>query len=256
MTIESPCPYIKGNRERKIFTSIEGENGQHIQHKLALDGFRRSQDIVYKPICQDCALCISARIPSHKFVLSKSQRRILNKNKDIVREVRKAQATDEQYDLFERYVKARHFDGGMSDMSIEDFAGMVSKSSVASRIIEYRLLKDNRPDQLVACALTDILEDGLSMVYSFFDPDLTQRSLGKYLILDHIDLCRASGLNNCYLGYWVKNSPSMDYKRQFKPLELLVDGKWQVVKDFDKVNPRVQNVQTTLLNAHRKIFHG
>ena len=127
--------------------------------------------------------------------------------------------TNEQYELFKRYLEARHVGGGMTQMSFLDYEYMVEDTPVQSVLVEYRL--ENLPDKpLVAVALTDVMPDGLSMVYSFYDPALAHRGLGNFLILDHIEQARSSGLGYVYLGYWVKDSPKMAYKAEYQPLEI------------------------------------
>lgn len=255
MSTDADCPYLEGKRERKLFTSLNIGNAERVQNALSQQGFRRSQNIVYRPVCQDCAACMSARIPAEEFQFSKNQKRILARGRDFVREVRQPKATDEQFELFERYVKMRHFDGGMSDMGLYDFASMIEETNVPTRIIEYRKLHSGRPGELVAVSLTDIFDDGLSMVYSFFDPELSAYSLGTYMILDHINLCKHSSLKNLYLGYWVKNSPNMDYKARYRPLELYHNGIWKRFHDLEDVAQDLPNSQQVLFKALKSIAH-
>jgi arginine-tRNA-protein transferase len=157
---------------------------------------------------------------------SQNQRRLLRRNADIVGAPRPAHATDEQYALFKRYVAARHADGGMADMSGVDFRMMIEDTHVATRLVEYRLAANaGEAGRLIACCLTDQLGDGLSMVYSFYEPEFENRSLGSFMILDHLARVRAIGASHLYLGYWVEGSRKMDYKARFLPQQRLgLDG--------------------------------
>lgn len=253
LSMESDCPYIKGNRERKIFTTLTKNNPQRMQNDLSHIGFRRSQNIVYRPACANCSGCISARVPAHEYKLRSSQKRIISKNKHVAREVRQCNATDEQYEVFQRYVSMRHDEGGMSDMTIEEFQAMMEEPLVSARIVEYRLLENGRPTRLIAACLTDVISDGVSMVYSFFDPDFQHLSLGTYMILDHIELCAKAHLDYVYLGYWIKDAPNMRYKANFAPLDLFVNGKWTRFDDPNTAEPNHIEAQSILLSAHRKL---
>ncbi|MCS6758780.1 MAG: arginyltransferase [Candidatus Devosia euplotis] len=219
LTAAMPCPYLPGMQERKLFTHLTGRKASSLHHLLSENGFRRSQNLIYRPACEGCNACQSVRIVAGAFSSSKRYRRTLRANEDLGIDVRPTTATSEQYDLFKRYVESRHAGGGMTQMSFIDYEYMVEDTPVQSILIEYRLR--NHPDQpLVAVALTDVMPDGLSMVYSFYDPDLAHRGLGTFLILDHIAQVRSANLDYVYLGYWVKDSPKMAYKAQFQPLHV------------------------------------
>lgn len=228
LTSPAPCPYLPGRAERKVFTHLIGLRAPGLNDTLTQSGFRRSQTIAYRPACENCRACVSVRVKIDEFIPSRGHRRIMRRNMDVVGEGRPARATPEQYALFRRYVGARHSDGGMADMSMVDYQMMVEDSHVDTRLIEYRLAPDapgGDADRLVACCLTDRLGDGLSMVYSFYEPDFEERSLGSFMILDHIARARAAGLPHLYLGYWVEGSRKMAYKARFLPQERLgMDG--------------------------------
>jgi arginyl-tRNA--protein-N-Asp/Glu arginylyltransferase len=216
LTAAMPCPYLPGKQERKLFTHLSGRRASSLHHLLSENGFRRSQNLIYRPACEGCNACQSVRIVANAFEPSGRFRRVLRNNDDLSIEVRPTAATSEQYDLFKRYLEARHAGGGMNQMSYIDYEYMVEDTPVQSILVEYR-----QPDgTLVAVALTDVMPDGLSMVYSFYDPDLAHRSMGTFLILDHISQVRSAGLNYVYLGYWVKESPKMAYKALYRPLEV------------------------------------
>ncbi|MGB2202628.1 MAG: arginyltransferase [Pseudooceanicola atlanticus] len=227
VTAPQPCPYLEGRMERKLFTSLSGDNADRLNNSLSKQGFRRSQNVLYRPSCADCAACLSARIDVEAFAPSKSQRRTMNRNKDLKRLATSPWATEEQYELFRDYLDARHADGGMADMDVFEFAAMIEETPIRSRVVEY-----SHPERgLTGVSLTDVLDDGLSMVYSFYDPDRANDSLGTYMILDHIEIARDAGLPYVYLGYWVPGSPKMGYKAKFKGVELYVGGKWQKMRD-------------------------
>jgi arginyl-tRNA--protein-N-Asp/Glu arginylyltransferase len=219
LTAPMPCPYLPGKQERKLFTHLTGRRASALHALLSDNGFRRSQNLIYRPACEGCSACQSVRILARDFEASARYRRILKANADIEVTVRPAQATAEQFELFKRYLEARHTGGGMTSMSFVDFEYMVEDTPVQTIVVEYRLggIADK---PLVAVALTDVMPDGLSMVYSFFDPLLGKRSLGNLLILDHVRQVRLAGLSYVYLGYWVEESPKMAYKGQFRPLEI------------------------------------
>ena len=219
LTAAMPCPYLPGKQERKLFTHLTGRRAANLHHLLSENGFRRSQNLIYRPACEGCNACQSVRIVAGQFTPAGRFQRVLKKNEDLLVEVRPTAATGEQYDLFKRYLEFRHAGGGMNQMSFVDYEYMVEDTPVQSVLVEYRL-RDDPNHRLVAVALTDVMPDGLSMVYSFYDPDLAHRSLGTFLILDHIQQVRSAALSYVYLGYWVKDSPKMAYKAQFRPLEV------------------------------------
>jgi leucyl-tRNA---protein transferase len=219
LTAAMPCPYLPGRQERKLFTHLTGRRASSLHHLLSDNGFRRSQNLIYRPACDACAACQSVRIVAQEFEPNARYRRVLKANADIAVEVCQPRATTEQYQLFKRYLETRHAGGGMTQMSFVDYEYMVEDTPVQTVVVEYRLAAlPHRP--LVALALTDVMPDGLSMVYSFYDPELARRSLGNLLILDHIEQVRLAGLRYVYLGYWVKDSPKMAYKGHFRPLEV------------------------------------
>lgn len=230
VTAPQPCPYLDGRMERKLFTALQGEDAPVLNDALSKQGFRRSQNVLYRPSCADCAACLSARIRVADFKPSRSQRRVAKRNADLTRSVQATWAREDQFDLFRRYLDTRHADGGMADMDIYEYAAMVEETPIRSRLIEYTAPdRDMGAAGLTAVCLTDILDDGLSMVYSFYDPDQQGRSLGTFAILDHIDLAREAELPFVYLGYWVPGSPKMGYKAKFAGLEIYKQGVWQTL---------------------------
>jgi len=227
LTAPSPCPYLDGRFERKVFAHLPLSDGATVNDSLTQIGFRRSQNIAYRPACEACDACVSARLPVEPYVFSRSERRILERNGGFTRHLVEAEATAEQFELLRRYLNARHGGGGMSDMTWPDYVAMVEDTAVRTHVIEYRAPSQDRgPGDLIACALVDLLADGLSLVYSFYEPHLAKNSLGTFVILDHLVQARLTSLPYVYLGYWVRSSPKMDYKSRFRPLELLKPGGW------------------------------
>ena len=227
VTAPQPCPYLAGRMERKLFTALQGDQAEAMNDTLSRQGFRRSQNVLYRPSCADCSACLSARIRVADFEPSRSQRRILKRNAHLRRHVTSAWATEDQFDLFRRYLDSRHADGGMADMDVFEFAAMIEETPVRTRILEYSDGLGRSKGALWSVCLTDVLEDGLSLVYSFFDPEFAQNSLGSYMILDQVELARRVGLPYVYLGYWVPGSPKMDYKARFSALEIYHGERWQ-----------------------------
>ncbi len=228
LTAPAPCPYLPGRMERKVFTHLIGLRAPALNDALTLSGFRRSQTIAYRPACEYCRACVSIRIKADAFVFSRGQKRILARNRDVAGHIRPPRATPEQYALFHKYVSARHADGGMADMSMIDFQMMIEDSHVDTRIVEYRIPAANGgPDALAACCLIDRLSDGLSMVYSFYDPELERRSPGVFMILDHLARVKTEAKPHLYLGYWVEGSRKMAYKARFAPQERLGQDGWK-----------------------------
>ncbi|NUB43020.1 arginyltransferase [Fertoebacter nigrum] len=233
VTAPQTCPYLDGRLERKLFTALQGEHAQKLNDTLSKQGFRRSQNVLYRPSCAECSACLSARIRVADFQPTRSQRRILRRNGGLMRNATSPWATEDQYALFRRYLDERHADGGMADMDIFEFAAMIEETPIRSRVIEYSRApaEGERSRPLAAVCLTDVFDDGLSMVYSFYDPDLQSDSLGTYLILDHVAIAREAGLPFVYLGYWVPGSRKMGYKSGFSALEIYKGGRWQDIGD-------------------------
>ncbi|HOB14760.1 MAG TPA: arginyltransferase [Novosphingobium sp.] len=229
VTSAAPCPYLPGRMERKVFTELRGPHADELNDALGRIGFRRSQTVAYRPSCADCSACVSVRVAVEEFRASTSQKRNLKRNSDLIVTVCRPWSTAEQFDLLQRYLGQRHPGGGMTSMDEVDFADMVEHTPVDSWVIEYREPNpDGTPGRLVGACLTDKQGDGLSMIYSFYEPDHPGRSgLGTFIILDHIRRASAEGLPFVYLGYWVEGSPRMQYKVRFRPMERLTRQGWQ-----------------------------
>lgn len=223
LTAPSPCPYLPGRMERKVFTKLELADGPALNDTLTHAGFRRSQSILYRPACERCSACKSARIPASEFAPTRSQKRTLKRNSDLLAIEKPSEATPEQFALLSRYLEARHGDGDMAGMDFFDFAGMIEDGAQRTEIVEYR----DGAGALAAAVLVDVLMDGFSLVYSFFDPEQDRRSLGGFIILDQVCRAQRAGLPFVYLGYWVQGSAKMDYKARYTPLEILEPAGWR-----------------------------
>jgi arginine-tRNA-protein transferase len=239
VTTPSPCPYLPGKTERKVFTELSGQHSVELNDALGRIGFRRSQSVAYRPSCIDCAACISVRVVAGEFQPSTTQRKVMRRNADLEVTACKPWTTEEQYALLRRYLQRRHPDGGMVDMDESDFSDMVEQSPVKTYVVEYREPSlDGRPGRLVGACLTDQQADGLSMIYSFFEPDDPVRhGLGTFIILDHIVRAARAGLPYVYLGYWVEQSRRMAYKARFRPLERLGPDGWRRFEPEQKELP-------------------
>jgi arginine-tRNA-protein transferase len=235
LTAPAPCPYLPEKVERKVFAHLPMADGPTVNDTLTQIGFRRSQNIAYRPACDGCDACVSARISVVDYVFSRSERRVLDRNQDLVRHQVRAEATMEQFELLRRYLSHRHSEGGMADMTWPDFVAMVEDTSVRTHMVEYRLAPEGHGvGALIACALVDQLSDGLSLVYSFYNPEAVKRSLGSLIILDHVNQALSLDIPKVYLGYWVKGSDKMAYKARFNPLEILRPNGWVLMSSRDR----------------------
>ena len=236
LTSPAPCPYLPGRDERKVFTHLVGKRATALNDTLTQSGFRRSQTIAYRPACEDCRACVSVRVKVDDFQPSRNMRRILDVNADLIGHATQPEPSSEQYSLFRAYLDTRHSDGGMADMSVLDYSMMIEDSHVETRVVEYRprgidsFITGRGEGPLMAVCLTDVLSDGLSMVYSYYDIAQTDRSLGTFMILEHIERARRMGLPHVYLGYWVEGSRKMAYKARFLPQERLGVSGWDLVE--------------------------
>lgn len=221
-SVPMPCPYLAGRVERKLFTRLTGADAAALNSLLSQAGFRRSHDIIYRPVCSGCQACVPVRIAVRRFTPSRSMRRTMNRNTDLMLEERPAIATGEQYALFHRYQLSRHGDSDMARMSFRDYAAMTEEGGSDTRVFELR----RGARQLVGAILADRLSDGYSAVYSFFEPKEIRRSLGTQLVLSLAQRAAAEGREHVYLGYWVRDSRKMAYKARFDALEALTGGRW------------------------------
>lgn len=220
----APCPYLPGREEQMVFTDLASADDPAALHdQLSRAGFRRSQAIAYKPNCRGCGSCVPVRVPVASFSPTRSQRRLAKRNADVVGRELPAVALSEHFQLFRRYIRSRHGDGGMAGMSFDDYRAMVQESPVSTRLIEFR----DGAGALYGVCLTDSLDDGLSLVYSFFEPDREADSPGSFIITWHIREARRRALPFVYLGYWIDGSRKMAYKVRFRPVEALGPEGWR-----------------------------
>jgi arginine-tRNA-protein transferase len=229
VTAQSPCPYLPGRQERKVFTELNGKDSLAMSEALSRIGFRRSQNVVYRPSCDNCTACVSVRVVTSEFRASATHRRLLKRHADLEVSACAPWSTEEQFALLQRYLGQRHPGGGMAEMDASDFADMIEQTPVDTVVVEYRVPgTDGRPGRLVGACLTDKQSDGLSMVYSFYEPDdPDRRGLGTLIILDHITRAARAGLPFVYLGYWIEGCGRMDYKTRFQPVEKLTAAGWK-----------------------------
>ncbi len=229
VTAPAPCPYVPGRTERKVFAELKGHGAGDMNEALGRIGFRRSQNVVYRPSCDFCQACVSVRVVAPRFRPSASQKKQLRRHADLEVHACEPWSTEEQWQLLRRYLASRHPKGGMAGMDGHDYADMVEQSPVDTVVVEYREPSlGGRPGRLVGCCLTDKQSDGLSMIYSFYDPEAPGRKgLGNYIILDHITRAGRAGLPYVYLGYWIEGCDRMAYKRQYQPAEALLAGVWR-----------------------------
>ncbi len=229
VTAPAPCPYVPGRTERKVFAELKGGSAMEMSEALGRIGFRRSQNVVYRPSCDFCQACVSMRVMAPMFAPTASQKKLLRRHADLEVSACEPWATAEQWSLLRRYLAVRHPQGGMAAMDAHDYADMVEQTPVDTVVVEYREpSSDGQPGRLVGCCLTDKQSDGLSMIYSFYEPDsVTRRGLGSFIILDHIIRAGDAGMPYVYLGYWIDDCDRMSYKKSYQPAEALIAGIWK-----------------------------
>ncbi|WP_312570724.1 arginyltransferase [Stutzerimonas balearica] len=216
-----PCSYLPDEQATTLFLDPSQPMDVQVYAELSEMGFRRSGDHLYRPHCQRCSACIPARIPANALLPSRQQKRIIKRNADLKVQAVRAGFTEEYYSLYATYIEKRHADGDMYPPSREQFNTFLVRDLPFSRFYEFRL--DGR---LLAVAVTDVLPNGLSAVYTFYDPNEERRSLGRYAILWQVAEATRLGLKAVYLGYWIKNCRKMNYKTEYRPIELLVSQRW------------------------------
>lgn len=229
-----PCPYIPGKLERKLFTRLPEPDTANLNGVLTAGGFRRSHDFIYRPVCETCSACKPVRIDARGWKPTRNERKLMNRNRDLVMIERAPHATTEQYRMFARYQYMRHGDGDMAAMGPDDYAGMIEEGATNTRVLEWRLGDEH--GRLMGVMLIDITGDGYSAVYSFYEPEETGRSLGRHMVLDLCTRTVAEHLPYLYLGYYIAQSPKMNYKTCYKPLEVLENGRWV---PFDPPKPDI-----------------
>lgn len=226
-THEHPCSYLSGRDATTIFVDPKAKLNGNIFSQLSDFGFRRSGAHVYRPRCRQCQACIPVRTPVDLFRPNKTQKRCLNKNKDIQTKLVDSIDTDEHYALYEKYIRLRHSDGDMFPPSREQYLSFLTHEWNITRYIEFRV-----GEELLAVSVCDQLDRGLSAIYAFFDPTESKRSLGVYNILHLIQLTKELELSFVYLGYWIKDCQKMSYKVDYRPFQLLIEEGWITVNDY------------------------
>ncbi|MEX2130949.1 MAG: arginyltransferase [Pseudohongiellaceae bacterium] len=218
------CSYLPDRLATTVFVDPSVKITKHLNSQLTDKGFRRSGAHIYRPDCQDCKACISCRIPVAKFNLKRRHKKILNRNLDVVAQEVSNLHCQEAFDLYCRYISKRHSDGDMYPATEEQYLSFIATKTESTRFFKFSLDND-----LVAVSVLDELQHGLSAVYTFFDTGLSKRSLGNFVILWQLHRVTMLGLPYLYLGYWVKHCTKMQYKSEFRPLELLVNKRWVVL---------------------------
>lgn len=221
LTEAHACSYLSDKQATTAFVDPKHLVDTETYSHLSAMGFRRSGQYIYAPRCASCKSCIPVRIPVVGFAPTRSQKRCLKRNCDISAKIEANINLDEHYALYQKYIDTRHSDGDMYPATMTQYRDFIGKPWECTRFIEFRLDK-----KLVACAVSDWLDDGLSAIYTYYDPDLSERSLGTLAILRQIELAREQALDYLYLGYWIRDSAKMTYKSKFRPSELYIENRW------------------------------
>lgn len=219
-----PCSYLPEEQATTLFLDPSQPMDMSVYAELSEMGFRRSGEHLYRPHCQQCSACIPARIPARDFQPNRQQRRILKRNEDLQVQAVRPVFSEEHYALYARYIERRHADGDMYPPSREQFSTFLVRELPCSFFYEFRLA-----GRLLAIAVTDVLPNGMSAIYTFYDPDEERRSLGRFAILWQIGETARRNLDAVYLGYWIKNCRKMNYKTQYRPIELFVNQRWTLL---------------------------
>nr|VFJ53997.1 MAG: arginine-tRNA-protein transferase [Candidatus Kentron sp. FW]VFJ58118.1 MAG: arginine-tRNA-protein transferase [Candidatus Kentron sp. FW] len=217
-----PCSYFPDRSAMTLFADPRYPKDKRLQTLLSENGFRRSGQHLYRPHCRACQACVPVRIPVADFHPRRRQRRAWQRNRDLTVSSRPAEFRDEHFELYRKYIDTRHAEGGMANPTPDQYREFLIAPWVETLFVEFRL--DHR---LLALCVLDCLDNGLSAVYTFFDPDYPERSLGVYAILWSIYEAARQGLDWLYLGYWIETSPKMCYKSEYRSQERLQGGKWE-----------------------------
>lgn len=223
LTPPHPCSYLEDEEAQTLFLSPEIHSNKMLYSALISKGFRRSGEHIYRPHCANCNRCISVRIPVNQFTLNKQQKRCLRKSKIFSTNIEPAKFNQQHYQLFDKYVSQRHQDGDMYPTSTRQYKEFLLSDWLESNFFNFTDIKTNK---LIATAVFDVVENGLSAIYTYFDPDYSKYSLGRLAILNLIQHAIDKNLDYVYLGYWIKSSPKMSYKGLYRPLECFVNERW------------------------------
>jgi arginine-tRNA-protein transferase len=221
-----PCSYLPGRTAITLFLDPRYQLDTDQYAGLVRLGFRRSGDLVYRPQCQACNACIPVRVPVEHFRGDRSQRRVWKRNQDLTVIPRPQVYDPEHFDLYQRYQATRHAGAELNDPDPQKYLTFLCTDGMNTTFYEFR-----HERKLLAVAVTDILTDGLSAVYTFFDPDEKRRALGVFSVLWQIEEAKARSLPWVYLGYWIQECQKMSYKANYRPLELFLDGRWVLQDD-------------------------
>lgn len=223
LTEPHECSYLKGRRSTTAFVDPSLTIDTALYSRMTTMGFRRSGSYLYSPMCAQCNACVPVRVPVMDFKMSRAQKRCWNKNRDIMVEQLESINRDEHFPLYSRYINGRHSDGDMYPPSRQQFEEFLCTPWESTRYLEFRLA-----DRLIGCAVVDLIHNGVSALYTYFDPTYTERSLGNLAILFQINMARELGLEHLYLGYWVADCGKMEYKTKYRPLEFYLENSWQL----------------------------
>ncbi len=221
-----PCSYLDNRKSVSAFANPHTDMDMQTYNELIQHGFRRSGGYIYRPHCPHCQECVSVRVPVKKHQYSRNEQRVIRKNADLRISIMPGRYRDEHFDLYRRYINNRHNDGSMANPGKSDYHRFLICDWTDTLFYEYRL---NRV--LVAVAVCDVTDSGLSAVYTFFDPDQDNRSMGHFAILNQIHETGLRELDYLYLGYWIRDCNKMSYKRRYKPLEAYLNDQWVVLNE-------------------------
>ncbi len=220
-TSPHPCSYLDDKKAITLFADPHSDIDLPLYDKLTNMGFRRSGAYLYRPNCNHCKACVATRLPVAEFQPKRRHRRVLKANQSLSVSIVEPSFSQEHYDLYQRYISQHHADGDMYPPSPEQYQSFLISPWSKTKFVEFRM-----DSVLLAVAVMDYLQDGLSAIYTYFDPDYSKLGLGNYAVLWQIKQAQKSGLTYLYLGYWIKQCRKMSYKTQFRPAELYINQQW------------------------------